>query len=122
MNQKIQGVIRPLVQGSSCIMLALLLSGPASFAQQEKPLNLSKNQSVDDANERIAQLALAAQEYVTANPNEATIATVRTTESRRPILVLRSFEGARDRWISCVQGIPRAWISVTTLLASVQRR
>jgi polysaccharide biosynthesis/export protein len=59
MNQKIQGVIRPLVQGSSCIMLALLLSGPASFAQQEKPLNLSKNQSVDDANERIAQLALA---------------------------------------------------------------
>jgi polysaccharide export outer membrane protein len=59
MNQKIQGVIRPLVQRSSCIVLALLLSGSASFAQQQKPLNLSKNQAVDDANDRIAQLALA---------------------------------------------------------------
>ena len=59
MNQKSQGVFRPLVHVSSWVVMFVLLAAPATFSQEQKPLVFPKNEAVEEANERIAQLALA---------------------------------------------------------------
>jgi polysaccharide biosynthesis/export protein len=59
MTQKSRGVFRLLVQVSGGVGMFVLLAVPATFSQQQKPLGSPKNLAVEEANERIAQLALA---------------------------------------------------------------
>ena len=62
MNQKMQGVFRPLAQVSSWAVVFVLFAAPAAFPQQPKaPAPQSPtSQAVIQANERLAQLAGAA--------------------------------------------------------------
>lgn len=59
MTQKSQGVFRPLVYLSSWVVTFLLLAVPVAFSQQQKPPATTISQSAAEANDRIAQLALA---------------------------------------------------------------
>jgi polysaccharide export outer membrane protein len=59
MTRQSKGVIRPLVQSSSWVMMLFLLAVPAAFSQQFKTVPIPVNQGVADVNERIAELANA---------------------------------------------------------------
>ncbi|MGH9680127.1 MAG: polysaccharide biosynthesis/export family protein [Candidatus Acidiferrales bacterium] len=54
-----QGVNRPFAHLSSWVVIFLLLTAPAAFAQQEKTKLTPKSQVVSETNDRIAQLAKA---------------------------------------------------------------
>ena len=59
MNEQPQGRFRPTVYLSNCMVIFLLLTVTAAFAQQQKTTLAPKNQAVSDTNDRIAQLAQA---------------------------------------------------------------
>jgi len=67
MTRQFKGVLRPLAQFSSWTMLLLLLAVPTAFSQQKPaPAPISapdyaKGQAATEANERLAQLAMAAR-------------------------------------------------------------
>jgi polysaccharide export outer membrane protein len=59
MSQQQQGAFRPAAYMSSRVMILLLLTAPAVFSQQQKTTLTPKSQAVSEANDRIAQLAMA---------------------------------------------------------------
>jgi polysaccharide export outer membrane protein len=59
MIKQSQGVFRPLAQVSSRVVMFILLAATAAFPQQQKPPESTKGEAVREANERLAQLALA---------------------------------------------------------------
>jgi polysaccharide export outer membrane protein len=59
MTQKSQGVFRLLAQVSSAVVMLVLPAAQTTFSQQQKSPESPKSLAVEEANERIAQLALA---------------------------------------------------------------
>jgi polysaccharide biosynthesis/export protein len=91
MTQKSQGVFRLLAQVSSGVMMFVLVATPATFSQQQKPPETPKNLAVDEANERIAQLALASTakqgDYIIGSGDLLTIEVFDVPELSREVRV-----------------------------------